>query len=75
MTTLSNFWDEFKKINQAKFNGIKPANLVRKYEELQNIANQLSDEDKASHPYISKIINGETVTNNYGKKLYFKLGE
>lgn len=75
MTTLSNFWDEFKKINQAKFNGIKPANLVRKYEELQNIANQLSEEDKASHPYIKKVINGETVTNSNNKKLYFKLGE
>lgn len=68
------FWEEFKKINHAKKYGAKPETLVRKYEELQDIANQLTNEEQASHPYIKRVVNGEVVKNNFGKKLYFKLG-
>lgn len=75
MNNLNLFWDEFKKIQHAKKYGILPANLVRKYENLQKIANELNDDERSSHPYIMKIINGTTITNKFNKKLYFKLGE
>ena len=55
----------------ARNNGAKQKNLIKRAELIHEEAKHVSTNDK----WILKFANGEVVTNKYGRKLYFKFGD
>lgn len=58
----------------------KPFNKVRTHEEMKDLAikaieaNEIDDNSKY-FDYVKSFATGETVTNEFGKKLFFKRGK
>lgn len=72
---LNKFWDlnKLRKLQNSE-------NATRTYELMSNIAKEIIanndiDESYNYYSFIKNVANGYVVTNKFGKKLYFKMGD
>lgn len=68
MTEDQKFWKYYKQYKESrKDNQIKLAEWLQ-----DNIEIDLLDKESKYYDFIKRFLSGETITNKYGRKLYWK---